>query len=90
MWMFVDILLDGTLEKMPKIDKELIDTMAQLEVNALLEGLKDPELRRNPAFLEKVRKFLQQNQLTTQPDTIGVNEIKKLTTEIPVFKDGIN
>ena len=75
---------------MPKIDKELIDTMAQLEVNALLEGLKDPELRRNPAFLEKVRKFLQQNQLTTQPETIGVNEIKKLTTEIPVFKDGIN
>lgn len=81
---------DGTLGKMTKIDKELIDTMAQLEVNALLEGLKDPELRRNPAFLEKVRKFLQQNQLTTQPDTIGVNEIKKLTTEIPVFKDGIN
>lgn len=75
---------------MTKIDKELIDTMAQLEVNALLEGLKDPELRRNPAFLEKVRKFLQQNQLTTQPDTIGVNEIKKLTTEIPVFKDEIN
>lgn len=75
---------------MTKIDKELIDTMAQLEVNALLEGLKDPELRRNPAFLEKVRKFLQQNQLTTQPETIGVNEIKKLTTEIPVFKDGIN
>ena len=75
---------------MTKIDKELIDTMAQLEVNALLEGLKDPELRRNPAFLEKVRKFLQQNQLTTQPDTIGVNEIKKLTTEIPVVKDGIN
>ena len=75
---------------MTKIDKELIDTMAQLEVNALLEGLKDPELRRNPAFLEKVRKFLQQNQLTTQPDTIGVDKIKELTTEIPVFKDGIN
>lgn len=72
------------------IPQELINTMAQLEVNALLEGLKDPELRRNPAFLEKVRKFLQQNQLTTQPDTLGVNEIKKLTTEIPVFKDGIN
>lgn len=88
--MFVDILPDGILGKMTKIDKELIDTMAQLEVNALLEGLKDPELRRNPAFLEKVRKFLQQNQLTTQPDTIGVNEIKKLTTEIPVFKDEIN
>lgn len=88
--MFVAMPPDGILEKMTKIDKELIDTMAQLEVNALLEGLKDPELRRNPAFLEKVRKFLQQNQLTTQPDTIGVNEIKKLTTEIPVFKDGIN
>lgn len=72
---------------MTKIDKELIDTMAQLEVNALLEGLKDPELRRNPAFLEKVRKFLQQNQLTTQPDTIGVDKIKKMTTAIPVFED---
>ena len=70
-----------------KIDKELIDTMAQLEVNALLEGLKDPELRRNPAFLEKVRKFLQQNQLTTEPETEGINDIKKMTTEIPVFKD---
>ena len=70
-----------------KIDKELIDTMAQLEVNALLEGLKDPELRRNPAFLEKVRKFLQQNQLTTEPETDGINDIKKMTTEIPVFKD---
>lgn len=88
--MFVVMPPDGTIDKMPKIDKELIDTMAQLEVNALLEGLKDPELRRNPAFLEKVRKFLQQNQLTTQPDTLGVNEIKKLTTEIPVFKDEIN
>lgn len=88
--MFVVMPPDGTTDKMPKIDKELIDTMAQLEVNALLEGLKDPELRRNPAFLEKVRKFLQQNQLTTQPDTLGVNEIKKLTTEIPVFKDEIN
>ena len=72
---------------MTKIDKELIDTMAQLEVSALLEGLKDPELRRNPAFLEKVRKFLQQNQLTTQPDTIGVDKIKKMTTKIPVFED---
>ena len=75
---------------MTKIDKELIDTMAQLEVNALLEGLKDPELRRNPAFLEKVRKFLQQNQLTTKHDPIGVEKIKMLTTEIPVFKDEIN
>lgn len=70
-----------------KIDPKLIDQMAELEVSALLDGLRDEELRRNPAFLEKVRKFLSQNNLGTEPDTAGVKAIKKLTTEIPVFKD---
>jgi hypothetical protein len=47
-------------------------------------------LRKNPAFLEKVRKFLQQNQLITQPATPGVDALKKMTTEIPVFEDLTN
>ena len=45
------------------IKDQLLDQIAELEVKALLEGLQDPELRRNPSFLEKVRKFLAQNKL---------------------------
>ena len=67
------------------IDEKLLDELATLEVQALLEGLKDPELKRNPSFLEKVRKFLVQNRLEVAPETKGVEEIKKTTEEIPVF-----
>ena len=68
-----------------KVELDLIDEIAQLEVEALLEGLKDPEMRRNPAFLEKVRKFLNQNKLQTTPETDGVSEIQRVTEEIPEF-----
>ena len=67
------------------IDEKLLDELATLEVQALLEGLKDPELKRNPSFLEKVRKFLVQNRLEVAPETKGVEEIKKTIEEIHVF-----
>ena len=54
---------------MIKIDEKLIDQIAELEVTALLEGLKDKELRKNPAFLDKVRKFLKENDMKTTPET---------------------
>lgn len=79
--MYVDILLGG--DKMA-ISQELLDKMAVLEVQALLEGLEDPELRRNPAFLEKVRKFMAQNKLETTPE--AYSPLKKKITEIPVFE----
>lgn len=73
---------------MTKIDAKLIDTIAELEVNALLEGLQDTNLRKNPAFLDKVRKFLKENNMQTTPETKGVAELKKQATEvIPIFKD---
>lgn len=68
-----------------KIELDLIDEIAQLEVEALLEGLKDPEMRKNPAFLEKVRKFLNQNRLQTTPETPGVKDIQRVTEDIPEF-----
>ena len=68
-----------------KVELDLIDEIAQLEVEALLEGLKDPDMRRNPAFLEKVRKFLNQNKLQTTPETDGVSEMQKVVEEIPEF-----
>lgn len=84
-------LMDGVMT-MPKIDVALVDQIAQLEVDALLEGLNDPELRRSPAFLDKVRRFLKENQLQTTPETPGVAELmkKQQTTSIPIFDEVAN
>ena len=48
-----------------KVDKELMDTIARLEVDSLIEGLNDEELRANPQFLAKVRQFLKENDVVT-------------------------
>lgn len=72
---------------MAKIDPMVLDFLAELEVNALLEGLQDPELRKNPSFLEKVRKFLKENQLRTSPETPGVKKIQQSMEDIPIFND---
>ena len=76
---------------MPKINCVLVEKIAQLEVDALLDGLTDPELRRNPAFLDKVRRFLKENQLQTTPETPGVSVLmrKEQTTDIPIFKEEV-
>lgn len=72
---------------MAKIDQELLDEIAELEVEALLEGLRDPDLKANPAFLDKVRKFLIQNKLTTDPKTPGVSKVVQDASQIPEFED---
>ena len=70
---------------MVNVDPKLLDEIGQLEVKALLDGLNDPDMRRNPAFLEKVRKFLAQNKLQTTEETPGIAGIRKATEEIPTF-----
>ena len=65
------------------IKPEILDQLAELEVNALLEGLQDPEVRRNPSFLEKVRRFLRDNKLETTPELAIA--VEQETHEIPVF-----
>ena len=72
---------------MAKIDQKLLDLLASLEVDALLKGLQDPKLRKNPSFLEKVRKFLKDNQLVTTPETNNVKRLQKEVEEIPIFDD---
>lgn len=71
-----------------QIDEKLLDKLAIGEVHALLEGLEDPKLRKNPAFLAKVREFLKQNKLQTTPETEGIAQIQKATEEIPTFDFG--
>ena len=75
---------------MVKVDPELLNELAELELQALLEGLQDPELRRNPSFLEKVRKFMKDNRLETTPDTPGVQQLQKAAEKLPVFDNEVN
>lgn len=65
------------------LPQELIDALAQGEVDALLEGLKDPELRTNPAFLAKVRQFLKDNGFYTAAEVEGLEHIKRELNKIP-------
>ena len=61
-----------------RVKQELIDEIAKQEVEALLEGLNDEEMRRNPAFLAKVRQFLKENNFITTAETDGVQDIRGL------------
>ena len=69
-----------------KIPQELIDKIAMMETEALLEGLEDDNLRRNPTFLEKVRKYLKDNDFKI---TVDEGKVKRITQEIeiPVLED---
>lgn len=66
-----------------KISQELIDKLATMEVSALLEGLSDPDLCANPAFLAKVRQWLKDNEIMTSAELEGSKQIKKSVKDIP-------
>lgn len=66
-----------------KLKQELIDKIATLEAENLLEGLNDPALKQNPAFLAKVRQFLKDNDFITTTETDGVKEMLYRGTTIP-------
>lgn len=68
-----------------KIDQKLLDTLASLEAEALLDGMHNEELRQTPAFLGAVRRFLQQNNLKVTAETPGVAGLTKLVADIPDF-----
>ena len=66
---------------MSKINPELLDILAQEEVNALIEGIQNEDLRHSPQFLAKVRQFLKDNELKTTP------LVSMVTKELPDFLD---
>lgn len=66
------------------IDESLLNQLAQEEVNALLEGMQDPELRHDPRFLDKVRKYLKDNDLMITPETPGVEKLKQEVEREPI------
>ncbi len=81
--------------KMFEIDPALLDEIAQGEVQAIREGLADPEMRKDPRFLDRVRKFLKDNDLIVSPRTKGVADIQQQIERqhIPIFddvKDGVD
>lgn len=71
-----------------KLPQEIIDTLAQQEANALIEGLQDPDMRKNPAFLAKVRQFLKDNDFITTTETEGVETIVRDMASIPDLVNG--
>ena len=68
---------------MVKLPQEIVDALAQGEADALMEGLSDPEMRKNPAFLAKVRQFLKDNNFITTTETEGVESILQDMNSIP-------
>lgn len=66
-----------------KMSQEIVDKIAKMEVDALLEGLNDPELSKNPAFLAKVRQFLKDNDIVTTTYTEGVERLIRDINNIP-------
>ena len=75
-----------------KLTQEIIDALAQGEATALAEGLADPDMRKNPAFLAKVRQFLKDNNFVTTTETEGVHRIMQDINNIPdlIGEDCIN
>lgn len=65
----------------------IIDNIAELEANALLDGLNDEELRKNPAFLEKVRRFLKDHKLETTDNLVTIVAKAEYGKEIPIFDE---
>lgn len=71
---------------MSKINQKLLDILAEEEVNALIEGIQDEDLRHSPQFLAKVRQFLKDNELKTTPETT-TPLVTMVTKELPDFLD---
>lgn len=71
---------------MSKINPKLLDILAEEEVNALIEGIQDEDLRHSPQFLTKVRQFLKDNELKTTPETT-TPLVSMITKELPDFLD---
>lgn len=63
----------------------MVDNIAELETKAILEGLHDEEMKRDPKFLATVRKYLKDNQLTTTENLVTI--VAQETKEIPIFDD---
>lgn len=78
---------DITTEAKIESKRAIIDNIAELEAKALLDGLNDEELRKNPAFLEKVRRFLKDHKLETTDNLVTIVAKAESGKEIPIFDE---
>lgn len=70
---------------MVNVDDKLVDELATLEINALINALKDPELRKNPQILARARSFLKDNRLIANPGLPLAGKVKEAVLEVPDF-----
>ena len=71
------------MAKVIKVKSQLLDDIVKAEVKAYVDGLRDPELRKNPNFLAKVRQFLKDNEYYTGMEVEGVQELVRKPEELP-------
>lgn len=73
--------------KRKKATLKLIDQIAEMEIEALHGLLLDPETRKNTKVLAAVRRFMEKNNLITDPDTPGVGKLQEELSTIPELED---
>ena len=66
-----------------KVTQAIVDKIAKVDVDAVVDGLSDPELSKNPAFLATVRQFLKDNDIVTTTETEGVERLIRDINNIP-------
>lgn len=72
------------------VDQKLLDLIAKMEIESLLDGLQSDEVRSQPAFLAKVRQFLKDNEIVVGAKTDGVESIVANAKDIPDILAGFD
>ena len=70
---------------MADVKKELVDKLAELDINALIDCLSNKTLRYDPSILARARAFLKDNKLLTKPESNEMRKIEALTRDLPNF-----
>lgn len=80
----------GIMEKDIFDMRTAIDNLAELEVNALTDLLKDKEARKDPKVLQQVRAFMKDHKLQTTQNLVTIVQREVETKEIPIFDDEVD
>lgn len=79
--------------KKVKVPQEVLNRVANGEIDMILSGLNDPELSKNPSFMKTVRTFLKENNLVVVAEEEEESVLKlrsKNIVDIPDFTINMN
>lgn len=70
-----------------RVSEDILNKIAELEQQALIDGLQNEEIRYNPKFLANVRTFMKDNQLLVDPTPVLLVADQTPRKELPIFED---